>query len=92
MSQLNPLVGDLAGNETKILADYSRAQADKCDVVVFPELSVTGYPPEDLLLKNAFVRDNTDTLQRIAASTGECAAVVGFVDEKDGNDSRMVIG
>ena len=84
VSQLNPLVGDLKGNETKILADYTRAVGDNCDVVVFPELSVTGYPPEDLLLKNAFVRDNKDTLKRIAAATGECSAVVGFVDEKDG--------
>jgi predicted amidohydrolase len=76
VSQLNPLVGDLKGNETKILADYTRAVGDNCDVVVFPELSVTGYPPEDLLLKNAFVRDNKDTLQRIAAATGECSAGV----------------
>jgi NAD+ synthase (glutamine-hydrolysing) len=78
-------VGDLAGNEAKIRADYVQAQADNCDVVVFPELSITGYPPEDLLLKNLFVRDNINTLQRIAAATTKCAAVVGFVDEKDGN-------
>lgn len=84
LSQLNPLVGDLPGNEIKILADYSRAEADNCDVVVFPELSVTGYPPEDLLLKRAFVRDNHAVLQRIAAATSTCAAVVGFVDDVDG--------
>ena len=84
MSQLNPLVGDLSGNEHKILADYSRALAENCDIVVFPELSVTGYPPEDLLLKGAFVRDNIDALQRIAQATGQCSAVVGFVDEKNG--------
>lgn len=77
-------MGDLPGNEIKILADYSRAEADNCDVVVFPELSVTGYPPEDLLLKRAFVRDNHAALQRIAAATTTCAAIVGFVDDVDG--------
>lgn len=84
LSQLNPVVGDLVGNETKILADYDRASAANCDVVVYPELSVTGYPPEDLLLKSAFVAQNLDALLRIAHHTQACAAVVGFVDQKDG--------
>ena len=51
LSQLNPLVGDLLGNEGKILADYAKAEAAGCHVVVYPELTITGYPPEDLLLK-----------------------------------------
>ena len=79
LSQLNPLVGDLLGNEGKILADYAKAQAAGCDVVVYPELTITGYPPEDLLLKKAFVRDNELAVQRIAARTKECAALIGFV-------------
>lgn len=85
LSQLNPIVGDLQGNEDLILADYSRAVEAGCDVVVFGELSVTGYPPEDLLLKGAFVRHNRMTLDRIAANTTSCVAIVGFVHEEDGH-------
>ena len=79
LSQLNPLVGDLLGNEAKILADYAKAEAAGCHVVVYPELTITGYPPEDLLLKNAFVRDNELAVERIASRTKECAALIGFV-------------
>ena len=79
LSQLNPLVGDLAGNEAKILADYAKAEEAGCDVVVYPELTITGYPPEDLLLKKAFVRDNELAVERIASRTKECAALIGFV-------------
>ena len=79
LSQLNPLVGDLTGNEAKILADYAKAEASGCHVVVYPELTITGYPPEDLLLKKAFVRDNESAVERIAKGTRECAALVGFV-------------
>lgn len=84
LSQLNPVVGDLGGNTAAILADYSRGADRGCDVVVFPELSVTGYPPEDLLLKGAFVAANLAALAEIAAATGDCAALVGFVDSRDG--------
>lgn len=80
LSQLNPVVGDLVGNEHKVLADYARAESEGCHVVVYPELTVTGYPPEDLLLKNSFVRHNRATVERIAAATNDCVAVVGFVD------------
>jgi NAD+ synthase (glutamine-hydrolysing) len=76
---VNPLVGDLLGNEGKILADYAKAEAAGCDVVVYPELTITGYPPEDLLLKKAFVRDNELAVERIASRTKECAALIGFV-------------
>jgi NAD+ synthase (glutamine-hydrolysing) len=79
LSQLNPLVGDLLGNEGKILADYAKAEAAGCHVVVYPELTITGYPPEDLLLKKAFVRDNELAVERIAARTKECAALIGYV-------------
>ena len=79
LSQLNPLVGDLSGNEAKILADYAKAEAAGCHVVVYSELTITGYPPEDLLLKKAFVHDNELTVERIAKATRECAALIGFV-------------
>lgn len=80
LSQLNPVVGDLVGNEYKVLADYARAEAEGCHVVVYPELTVTGYPPEDLLLKKSFVRHNRLAAERIAAATNECVAAVGFID------------
>lgn len=83
LSQLNPTVGDLVGNESKVVADYARAEAEGCHVVVFPELTVTGYPPEDLLLKKSFVRHNRLAVERIAAVTNECVAAVGFIDNDD---------
>jgi len=78
--QINNVVGDLDGNVECILAALERADAAGCDVAVFPELAITGYPPEDLLLKPAFVADNRAALDKLAARTGRCAAVVGFVD------------
>ncbi|HRE00435.1 MAG TPA: nitrilase-related carbon-nitrogen hydrolase, partial [Ilumatobacteraceae bacterium] len=74
-AQINPIVGDLAGNEAKILDAYRRADDAGCDIVAFPELSVTGYPPEDLVLKPGFITDAKDALARIAAATGRCVAV-----------------
>ena len=81
LAQLNPLVGDLDGNLAKLADAYDRAEAAGCDVVAFPELSVTGYPPEDLVMKPAFVADNEAALGKLAARTRHCAAVVGFVEE-----------
>jgi len=81
LCQLNQTVGDLDANAERILAMYARAEDAGCDVAVFPELAITGYPPEDLVLKPGFVRDNRVALDRVAAGTGRCAAVVGFVDE-----------
>ena len=78
--QINPTVGDLDGNADKILAAYDEAERAGADVAVFPELSITGYPPEDLLLKPGFVRHTREVLTRVAARTGQCVAVVGFAD------------
>lgn len=80
LAQTNPIVGDLAGNSRKIGDSYRQAITADCAVVVFGELTVTGYPPEDLVLKQAFVRDNIEIVRAFAATTGSCAAVVGFVD------------
>jgi NAD+ synthase (glutamine-hydrolysing) len=85
LSQLNQVVGDLAGNENRIVADYQRAVAEGCNVVVFPELAITGYPPEDLLLKGAFIRQNNEVLHRIAGATSDCTAIIGFVLEEGGH-------
>ncbi len=80
LAQINPTVGDLKGNFTKIVECYDMAEAAGCDIVAFPELSITGYPPEDLVLKPGFVADNKEILASIAAGTRRCVAVVGFVD------------
>jgi NAD+ synthase (glutamine-hydrolysing) len=78
--QLDMVVGDLDGNVAAILDALEKAEAAGCDVAVFPELAITGYPPEDLLLKPGFIADNQAALHKVAARTGRCAAVVGFVD------------
>ena len=79
LAQLNPTVGDLAGNVAGILAAYDQAEAAGCDIVAFGELAITGYPPEDLVLKSGFVADNLAALDKVAARTGRCVAVVGYV-------------
>jgi len=78
--QINTVVGDLDGNVERILAALEQAEDSGCDVAVFPELAITGYPPEDLVLKPGFVADNLAALEKVALRTGSCAAVVGFVD------------
>ncbi|MGH9177598.1 MAG: NAD+ synthase [Acidimicrobiales bacterium] len=78
--QVNTTVGDLDGNVARIVRGLDEAEDAGADVAVFPELAITGYPPEDLLLKPGFVEDNVEALQKVAARTGHCAAVVGFVD------------
>jgi NAD+ synthase (glutamine-hydrolysing) len=80
LAQINPTVGDIDGNVAAILHDYDLAEEAGCDIVAFPELCVTGYPPEDLVLKPGFVADNELALARLASHTGRCAAVFGFVD------------
>ena len=79
LAQINPTVGDLDGNVARICAAYDRAEAAGCDIVAFPELAVTGYPPEDLLLKPGFVAANEAALGKVAVHTGRCVAVVGYV-------------
>ena len=79
LAQLNPKVGDLDANVAGILAAYDQAETAGCDIVAFGELSITGYPPEDLVLKSGFVADNLAALGKVAARTGRCVAVVGYV-------------
>ncbi len=81
LAQLNTTVGDLAGNEAKILAAYRRGVEAGADLVVVPELAIVGYPPRDLLLKPSFVRAGLAALDRLAAQTGEVGLLVGFVGE-----------
>jgi NAD+ synthase (glutamine-hydrolysing) len=83
LAQINPTVGDLAGNAQKIVSYMEQAREACADLVAFPELAVTGYPPEDLLLKPSFVAANLACLQRIAQSATGITGVVGFVDRAD---------
>lgn len=88
LAQINTIVGDLAGNEAKIIAAYDRAVAAQCDLVLTPELAITGYPPRDLLQKKHFVAQNLEVLQRLAAKTGKTGFVVGFVGDHQAEPGR----
>jgi NAD+ synthase (glutamine-hydrolysing) len=80
LAQINPIVGDLQGNADKIRKGIDQGVEVGADVVVFPELSLTGYPPEDLLLKPQFITDTLHQLRQIATATGDVVAIVGFAD------------
>jgi NAD+ synthase (glutamine-hydrolysing) len=77
LAQINPVVGDLEGNRELILARLSEARANSADLVVFPELAVTGYPPEDLLLRPGFIRAAEESVERIAREARGTTVLVG---------------
>jgi NAD+ synthase (glutamine-hydrolysing) len=77
LAQMNTVVGDLEGNRNRILARLEEARERGAELVLFPELAVTGYPPEDLLLRPGFLRAAAATLAEIAAATKGIAALVG---------------
>ncbi len=83
LSQINVTVGDLAGNRDKILDHIHRARDLGVHIVVFPELAIPGYPPEDLLFKPRFIQSNLDVLNELVRATQGVAAVFGFVDRHD---------
>lgn len=83
MAQMNATVGDLDGNTRKILDNMTSARDLGAEVVVFPELAITGYPPEDLLLRPSFIERNRRCLEAIVRESSGMTAVVGFVDRKD---------
>lgn len=87
-AQLNLTVGDLETNTIRILESIAWAQAQQAQVVVFPELAISGYPPEDLVLRDGFVSANLDALQNIAEQVGDIVAIVGFVDRADEVDEE----
>jgi NAD+ synthase (glutamine-hydrolysing) len=83
LAQVNTTVGDLDGNAALILRGVAAAREARADLVVFPELTLTGYPPEDLLLRPQFIADNLAALDRVARQVKGIAAVVGFADRQD---------
>jgi NAD+ synthase (glutamine-hydrolysing) len=80
LCQVNTTVGDLDGNVERIIGALEAAEAAGAELAAFPELAITGYPPEDLVLKPGFVADNVAALHKVAARTGRCVAILGFVD------------
>ena len=84
IAQINTTVGDLEANQSKIIGYIEKARQDKSDVIVFPELTVTGYPPEDLLHKPYFVDQNMTSAQKVAEATQDICAVYGFVESQNG--------
>ena len=88
LAQLNTTVGDLAGNEAKILAAYQRGIESGAELVVCPELSVCGYPPRDLLHKRSFIPGNWATVQRLAAATGKVGLLIGYAGSNDKRPGR----
>lgn len=85
MAQINPVVGDLVGNRDRIIDSIRKAKKLGADLVAVPELAVTGYPPEDLILKPRFVKDNIRMLAEIQKATRGIIAIVGFVDREKGS-------
>jgi NAD+ synthase (glutamine-hydrolysing) len=90
LAQINTTVGDLSGNVEKILASAHRAQSHRADVVIFPELTITGYPPRDLLLKKDFIATNLEALRRLASASGPTAMLVGFAGQNRKTPGREV--
>ena len=91
LAQINPTVGDFEGN-TRIVLDYlDRAREARADLVAFPELTITGYPPEDLLMRPHFVRENRRALDRVIEAAGDMTTIIGFVDT-DGSDIYNAAG
>ncbi len=83
LAQINPTVGDLTGNVLKIKKFIKKAEEVNSDIIVFPELSITGYPPEDLLLKSHFIEDNIKAAKEVAKHTSNIIAIYGFVEKEN---------
>src|SRR5919204_2685818 len=83
-AQLDTTVGDLKGNFATILRAYERLANAGADLVLTPELALTGYPPQDLVFKSRFVPETLEMLQQLHARAGKAALLVGFVDRNQG--------
>ena len=83
LAQINPTVGAIEANARLVLDGMGRARAAGCDLVAFPELALTGYPPEDLLFKTAFIEANLRALEDVAKQSRGITAVLGYVDKRD---------
>ena len=84
LSQINPIVGDIKGNVAKIVKQIALAKEKQADIVTFPELAISGYPPEDLLLRPKFLRDNQEAVERIVPKSDGMTVIIGFPDVCNG--------
>lgn len=91
ISQINVTVGDIEGNQKKIISQIQTARDKGAHVVIFPELAITGYPPEDLLFKPRFLQANRRVLDDIVQQTENIAAIIGFVDRQDDNFNAAAV-
>jgi NAD+ synthase (glutamine-hydrolysing) len=80
LAQINSTVGDIPGNTAKIIEYVERAREAQADMVAFPELAITGYPPEDLLFKTSFLQANVEAMRQVVAAAKGIAVVVGYVE------------
>lgn len=85
LGQFNAVVGDLSGNAEKMRQVYRQALRHDVEVLLFPELAICGYPPEDLLLKKHFLQDNAEAIDELAADCAEATIIVGFAEGREGN-------
>ena len=92
LCQIDIIVGDLDSNVDLIIEATRQATEAGCDLAVFGELAICGYPPEDLLFKPRFIEDNRAALARVAAATGDCAVVVGYVDQDPDAEASDIPG
>lgn len=88
IAQINPTVGNLKGNLEQIVRNIHKAKEKKADLVIFPELSITGYPPKDLINRTEFLKDNKKALDKIIKETKGISAIVGFIDYHPKRKSR----
>jgi len=88
LAQINTIIGDMPGNRERILAAYQRGVSAGADLVVTPELAITGYPPRDLLLRRSFLEQNLRVLNELASATGRTGLVVGFVGRHTARPGR----
>ncbi len=86
MAQINSSVGDFEGNKRKIIACIDQAKSVKADIVAFPELVITGYPPQDLLFNAKFIETNLEVLDEIVNELHDITAIIGFVDKDQANN------
>ena len=85
LAQINCTVGDLNGNYNKVIEYIRKADNSGADIVAFPELTITGYPPEDLLLKPKFISDNLEIINKLSKKIKKIVAIVGFVNKQKNN-------
>ena len=91
LGQINPTVGDFSGNAARIIDFSRRARASGAGLILFPELSVCGYPPRDLVERPAFVARNRETVERIAGETNGIAVICGLVTPARAESGKSVM-